>query len=134
MKTASFFTFTGEGRVSIARYAPTKTPPGFATYRRLAPGSWFNSVSRERYIELFRKEILGWLDPKHAWDELHALTKGTEPVLLCWEKPPFTDENFCHRRLVAEWFGEKLGVDVPELIPPPKPPRRGRTCLVLPGM
>jgi hypothetical protein len=35
-------------------------------------------------------------------------------VLLCWEKP--TDQGtFCHRALVAAWFGRELGVDVPEL-------------------
>jgi hypothetical protein len=50
-------------------------------------------------------------------------------VLLCWEVPPVTApqpipqagltmigrSNWCHRRLVAVWFKQTLGIDVPEL-------------------
>ena len=34
--------------------------------------------------------------------------------MLCWEPPG----KFCHRRLVAKWLEEHLGVDVPELREP----------------
>lgn len=130
MKTASFFTYTGPGRISIARYAPKFTKAGYSDYSKLEPGPWFKSVTQERYVELYHREVLSKLDPQETFDELQKLGLGAEPVLLCWEKPG----DFCHRRLVAEWFGEKLGVDVPELVPPPKPPRRGRKCLILPGL
>jgi hypothetical protein len=33
---------------------------------------------------------------------------------FCWERPPFTEKNWCHRRLVAGWFETELGVAVPE--------------------
>lgn len=36
---------------------------------------------------------------------------GPDVVLLCYEKPG----QFCHRRLVAEWFEQELGLVVPEL-------------------
>jgi hypothetical protein len=134
MMTASFFTFTGPGRVSIARYAPKFTKAGYETFQPLEPGPWFRSVTREKYVELCHREALGRLDPRKTFDSLHELAHGAEPVLLCWEKPPFEGDDFCHRRLVAEWFGETLGIDVPELVPPPKQPKRGRSCLVLPGM
>jgi hypothetical protein len=114
MKTASFFTFQGRGRVSIARFAPRGTPAGFRGFRALAPGSWFNSVSETEYVKRFNEEILGPIDPKATWEALHALHEdGVEPVLLCWEKP--TDPNsWCHRALVAAWFEKTLGVHVPE--------------------
>jgi hypothetical protein len=37
---ASFFTYTGPGRVSIARWAPRDTPAGFRIFKPLAPGDW----------------------------------------------------------------------------------------------
>lgn len=116
MKTGSFKTFAGAGRISIARYAPRGTPPGFRVFPRLAPGPWFNSVDADEYRHRFATEILGRLDPEETWDLLHTLVPpGVEPVLLCWEKPPFTVSNWCHRRLVADWFEEHLGLPVPEL-------------------
>jgi Protein of unknown function, DUF488 len=115
MKTASFFRYTGAGRISIARYAPRNTPAGFRIFKPLAPGKWFNSVSREKYLELYQEQMLNALDPQKTWDQIHALAEGAEPVLLCWEQPPFTDSNWCHRRIVADWFQKTLGEDVPEL-------------------
>lgn len=93
-------------------------------YSKLAPGPWFNSVSYERYCELYG-EMLGRLDPKQVYAELVALVAPEEPVLLCWEVPPFSvPQNWCHRRLVAVWFEETLGIKVPEL--QLSPPRGGK--------
>ena len=122
MKTASFFTYTGPGRISIARFPPRNTPAGFKVYRKLAPGEWFNSVEIAEYLERFHAEILAPLDPQAVWDELHRLTYPHEPVLLCWEKPPVAalelpGHDFCHRRIVAEWLEGRLGHRVEELDP-----------------
>ena len=114
MKTASFFTYTGPGRVSISRFPPRKTPAGIHVYRALAPGPWFNSVSRAEYQVLYGKQLAA-LDPKKVHEDLLSLAGDAEPVLLCWEKPPFTVTNWCHRRLVASWFNQELGIDVPEI-------------------
>lgn len=119
MKTASFFAYQGEGRISIARSAPRDIPGGFRVYRKLAPGPWFNSVSREEYLRLYMGEVLEPLDPAQVVADLKALAGRAWPHLLCWEKPPFTDTNWCHRRLVAEWLAATLGLDVPELDAPP---------------
>jgi hypothetical protein len=113
MKTASFFTYVGAGRVSISRAPPRRTPAGFRIYKALAPGVWFNSVTRPEYERLYAAQ-LAKLDPKAVYDELHKLAGDAEPVLLCYEKPPFTDSNWCHRRLAAAWFERELGVVVPE--------------------
>jgi len=115
MKTASFFTFDGPGRVSISRSPPRNSLAGFRVYKMLAPGPWFNSVSRPEYERRFAEQLAA-LDPQGVWDHLHILTGGHEPVLLCYERPPFTETNWCHRRLVAAWFKETLGHDVDELI------------------
>jgi len=114
MKTASFFTYSGSGRISIARYAPKGTPRGVRQYHALAPAADMLKLSRAIYLPRYAA-ILEQLDPQRVWDELHQLADGQEPVLLCWERPPFTASNWCHRRLVADWFQTHLGVIVPEI-------------------
>jgi len=49
------------------------------------------------------------LDAKTIWFELHALVAPHEPVLFCWERPPLTKSNWCHRSMVAAWFKRHLG-------------------------
>ena len=114
MKTASFFTYTGPGRVSIARVAPRSAAAGFRIYKPLAPGPWFNSVSRQEYERLYAAQ-LAELNPRVVVDALQKLAGEHEPVLLCYAKPPFTETNWCHRRLVASWLQRELQSEVPEL-------------------
>lgn len=59
-------------------------------------------IYSERYIE----EILLPLDPHLVLEEL-----GRYSILLCWEAP----DKFCHRRIVAKWFEDSIGIKVPEL-------------------
>jgi hypothetical protein len=79
-------------------------------YKKLAP-SW--SIFKE-YIETgdsglythrFNNEILANLDPRTVFEEL-----GDSAILLCYEKPG----KFCHRRLVAAWLHNNLGIIVEE--------------------
>ena len=58
-----------------------------------------------RYRERYRREVLAKLDPRKVAEVLEG------KVLLCWEADPAG----CHRRLVAEWLQENLGIEVPEL-------------------
>jgi hypothetical protein len=116
MKTASFFSYIGQGRISIARFAPRNAQPGYRVYRRLAPGPWFNSVPYEQYVELY-EEQLARLDARRVWEELHAIVYPHEPILLCWERPPLTTKNWCHRTTVASWMSRSLGEQVAELGP-----------------
>ena len=44
-----------------------------------------------------------------------TLAGDSEPVLLCFERPPINADNWCHRRMVTEPFGETLSLEVPEL-------------------
>lgn len=125
MKTASF-AYTGPGRISIARSAPRGCPAGYKIFKQLAPGPWFHSVSKEKYVELYNAEVLGKLDPNQVLADLCALAGPHEPVLLCWEKPPLTEDNWCHRQMVAAWFLRTLELDVPELEAPPPRKRRSQ--------
>lgn len=117
MKTASFFTYTGPGRISIARFEPRGTPPGYRRYRALAPRQEMLRMPYGQYHRLYVHGILARLDPRQVLDDLHELAGDVEPVLLCWERPPLSATNWCHRRMVAEWLSGALGLDIPELIP-----------------
>jgi len=63
------------------------------------------TMDEASYREAYQK-ILDGLDPQEVFEDLCA-----DAILLCWEAPG----KFCHRRLVAAWLEEKLGVQVPEL-------------------
>ena len=70
-------------------------------------------IDEKEYTRCFRNEVLS----KHyAPDLFEEITekfgkKNREIVLLCYEKP----KQFCHRRLVADWFETELKISVPEL-------------------
>lgn len=114
MKTACFFSPALPGRISIARAAP-RGMSGFRVYKALAPTRPMLKMPYQRYRELYFRHILGRLDPKEVWQDLHLLAHPNEPVLLCWERPPLTAGNWCHRSMVAEWFELELALHVPEL-------------------
>lgn len=91
-------------KVSIARGEP-KFFDGFS-YKKLAPSWDLVKIKDENiYTKRYKKEVLDRLDPFQVYKDL-----GENAVLLCWEKPG----DFCHRRLVAEWLEENLGISVPE--------------------
>ena len=113
MKTASYFTYDGPGRIGITVGSPRGIPAGYRFYRNLAPRRDMLKMTTADYTREF-DAILNALDPQGVWDELHDLTGGHEPVLLCFERPPFSSSNWCHRRLVANWFLATLDEEVPE--------------------
>lgn len=118
MKTASHYTFTGPGRIVISRGAPRGAIGGYKIYRALAPTRDILGIEDQAEYRLrYRAEVLGILDPRQTWDELHKLAAGAEPVIQCFERPPFHANNWCHRRMAAEWFLETLGEVVDELEP-----------------
>ena len=110
----SNFSFSGRepNAVSIAG----KTPDWFRGRRfpKLAPRKFFFDVWKQNgdnlwYIEQYKKHVLDMLDPGIVYAELNDSLDGA--ILLCYETPG----EFCHRRLVAEWFERTLGVKVPEI-------------------
>ncbi len=117
MRTASFFTdTTSPGRISIARWAPRGTPAGFAVYRPLNPTAPMLKMARADYEPLYWA-ILSRLDPRRVVEDLYRLADPHEPVLPCWERSPFSETVWRHRRLVAAWLERELGRVVPEIAP-----------------
>ena len=53
--------------------------------------------------------ILAKLTPGRTYETIEAMVGGGA-ILLCWEKPG----EFCHRRIVAQWFEDTIGIQVPE--------------------
>jgi len=75
-------------------------------YLALAPPAW---LLKAKDPELFDREYRKLLDSHDAKQVAEQL--GPKAILLCWE----SFNVRCHRRLVAEWLEEKLGIVVPEL-------------------
>jgi L-rhamnose isomerase len=113
--TANFWTFDasfGEP-VNIASKHPSWWKG--ESYRVLFPSwslvkSYKESLDSDVYTEGYCRAILDKLDPSKVYDQL-TLGSHRRVVLLCWEKPG----DFCHRRLVAEWFEKHLEIKVPEI-------------------
>ena len=70
------------------------------------PRSLLKAKDPELFDREYRKQLEA-LDAKQVAEEL-----GPHAILLCWE----SFNVRCHRRLVAEWLEEKLGIVVPELL------------------
>lgn len=95
----------------------SKKPPDWfynpgGTYVPLCP-SWNlvmsykdGHITKEEYTIRYYDEILNKLDPARTYQEL-----GENAILLCWEK----SGEFCHRRIVADWFLKHLQIEVKEL-------------------
>jgi hypothetical protein len=114
METSSFKLSGSEpNAVSIARYSPWRGSSAFKgkRYPALAPSvallkAWkAKEIPQAEYTQRFYQETLSPLDPGQVFLEL-----GEEALLLCFEAPG----EFCHRRLVADWLEEALGIKIPE--------------------
>ncbi len=75
-------------------------------YLSLAPPSWLLQAKDPQLFDLEYRKQLDALNAKHVAEEL-----GPNAVMLCWE----SFNVRCHRRLVAEWLEERLGIVVAEL-------------------
>ena len=85
-------------------------------YQKLAPKlsfwkTWHDNIGKIReeennkyYVREYWNQVLSKLDPEQVYGELDY------SVLLCYE----SNEEFCHRHIVAAWFEILLGVKVPE--------------------
>jgi len=108
------------------RFLPVQISRGFPKYMKredipkalhLAP-EWSWMKEEKHLYDAHFQRLLDALNPEVVWLEMqqHAKNAGKlAPVLMCFEKPPFTEENWCHRRIVAEWLEKSLNVTVPEL-------------------
>jgi hypothetical protein len=108
MKTSCFKYYTGEMGVAICIYPPIdwtglrfpSLEPERSTFYAIKEGA----ITQQEYERLYREHVLSKLDPQNIYDMFR------NNVLLCWEDPG----EFCHRRIVAKWIEENLGIEVPE--------------------
>ncbi len=109
-KAKSYPKDKGYKYISIARFNKFWTGE---TYPKLFPPTEIIKIENEElYTKLYYEKVLSKLDPKQVYIEL-----GENAVLLCYEK--WADikarKTFCHRRIVAKWLEENLGIKVEEL-------------------
>lgn len=108
MKTSCFKYYTGDMGVAICIYPPIdwtglrfpSLEPGRREFFAIKEGK----ITQDEYEKRYREDVLSKLDPQHVYN----MFKNN--VLLCWENPG----EFCHRRIVAKWIKENLGIEVPE--------------------
>lgn len=74
-------------------------------FKALAPTWAMLKMSDAEYDQAYG-EHLAKLDAREIFEQL-----GENAVLLCWEG--FNVK--CHRRMVAEWLEDELGIEIPEL-------------------
>ena len=70
----------------------------------------FRKQIEDEYIRSYYDMRLKGLNVEELLETLHALF-GDEIILLCHEPP----EEFCHRRLVADYVELKTGIYIPEV-------------------
>ena len=75
-------------------------------YLPLAPPRWLLKTKDPELFDLEYRKQLESLVAKQVAEDL-----GPNAIILCWE----SFNVRCHRRLVAEWLEEQLGIVVPEL-------------------
>jgi Protein of unknown function, DUF488 len=106
MITTSNFAKSGKHQDAVAI---SQGVPRFYRVKRylpLAPPRWLLKAKDPELFDREYRKQLELLDAKQVAEEL-----GPDAILLCWE----SFDVRCHRRLVAEWLEEKLGIVVPEL-------------------
>ena len=82
-------------------------------YKKLAPPAEIVKLEDENlYTKIYYEKVLNKLNPHEVYAEL-----GDNAVLLCYEKwDDIKDgKTFCHRRIVARWLEENMGIKVEEL-------------------
>lgn len=96
--------------VSIARFNRFWNGEEF---KLLAPPADIIKIEDEGlYTKLYYEKVLNQLNPQDIYNML-----GDNAVLLCYEKWANIEsgKTFCHRRIVAKWLEDSLGVKVEEL-------------------
>ena len=106
MITTSNFASSGKHPDAVAISQGVPRFDKVKRYLPLAPPrALLNAKDPVLFDREYRKQLEA-LDARQVTEEL-----GPKAILLCWE----SFNVRCHRRLVAEWLEEKLGIVVPEL-------------------
>jgi len=130
MKTSNFANWQRQrfpGAISISRFPDRRSGFDGPEFPPLMPSSQLlkaykdGLIDWDKYTALYRFQ-LDCLNPERVYHRLISLIMPDEtsadeipePILLCYESAKTLDTQPCHRRLVAEWFEQELGIDMPE--------------------
>ena len=83
------------------------------TYHTLSPSSVLLHRYKDELIDdaEFERTFTKYLETLDAKIVYGSLTNADPVALLCYEGLG----KFCHRRIVAQWLEQKLGIEVPEI-------------------
>ena len=128
MKTECLLTARGPGVIAISRSVPKYLAGRVKRFEALAPDRRWHHLAKPAFCRAYFGHLLVRLDAQEVWNTLHEIAGGAEPIICCYERPPFDDlRNWCHRTMVAAWFRDKLGEIVEEIEP------AAQAQLTLPG-
>lgn len=116
--------------VRTSQGAP-RWPLGYALQEKLPELAPTTAIRKHKQLATYRPAYVAMLEghgPELIWRLIQRISARNEDrpvVLLCFcdlnVAPP---ENWCHRRIFAEWFEASTGMVVPELTPAPTRPAR----------
>ena len=107
MRTAQWSTYTGPGRIMLA-----KPPANLPRPYRLAPAPFYLGTKRPTSAIVWATFAMS--DPAASWRALHALTLPYEPILCSAAAAGDTS----YRTMLAEWLSLHLGETITELQDP----------------
>lgn len=108
MRTANWHTYTGPGRIMLAKPVSDLPRP-----YRLAPRPLYLGTKRPRVEDIW--SLLAMADAAATWRWLHTLVWPYEPV-LCSGAPTGVDRSY--RTMMAEWLAAHLSEEIPEITDP----------------
>lgn len=106
--TSYFARYHGDNGVCIARFPPdgyegVSYPLLFPPAKELHKFK-YHIIPQKEFEEAYKRKVLAKLDPFQIVRDLDG------KVMLCYEG----EDDFCHRRLVADWIQNATGMYVPE--------------------
>lgn len=85
-----------------------KVPPWYkgAVYKKIVPDyNILMEYKRTGNVETYTRkynDFLSTLNVEDIVNDLRKISKGKEPILLCYEK----STDFCHRHLLSKWLNQ----------------------------
>ena len=110
----SYFALTSNNPISVSIYPKEFTPKWFIypIANELIPPKktceqWMKKqISDQEYASIYYDKIISLLNP----DEIYQKYKNS--ILLGWRS---IDNNFCHRKIIANWIKFETGHEVLEI-------------------
>lgn len=118
MKTSNF---SNNSRHNLNGISVSRFPPKYFKGPEFTPlmpsiallNAYKEGISWDSYEKAYMTQ-LNCLKVDEVIKKLTQLSRGNEPIILCFESSKTLDTKPCHRRLVAKWVEMKTGIKVNE--------------------